>query len=47
MAELTLSDLQKRGGQAVLKKYGPDHFAELGRKSAESKRKKKLASKSP
>lgn len=41
MQELTLQDLRRMGGQAVLKKYGNKHFSKLGKLSAE-KRKKKL-----
>ncbi len=38
MAELTLQDLRKMGGNAVLRKYGKEHFQELGRRSAEKKK---------
>lgn len=41
--ELTLSDLRKMGGDAVKKKYGKKHFAELGRKSGAARRKKAKA----
>jgi len=41
MAELTLQDLRKMGGQAVLKKYGLEHYAKLGRLGAEAKKRKK------
>jgi len=38
MTELTLQDLRKMGGQAVLKKYGKEHYAKLGRMGAEKKK---------
>lgn len=43
--ELTLSELQSRGGKAVKKKYGTSHFSELGKKSAIAKKKKREAEK--
>ena len=36
--ELTLADLRRMGGQAVLKKYGKEHYAKLGRMGAEKKK---------
>jgi hypothetical protein len=36
--ELTLARLRQMGGQAVLKKYGKDHFSKLGKLSALKKK---------
>ena len=38
MVELTLADLRKMGGQALLKKYGKEHFSKLGKLGAEKKK---------
>ncbi len=32
--------ISSKGGKTTFEKYGPDHFAEMGRKGAESKLKK-------
>lgn len=47
MAELTLQELRKMGGQAVLKKYGRDHFSKLGKISAEKRKKLKAEAEMP
>jgi len=36
--ELTLERLRQMGGQAVLKKYGKEHFSKLGKLSAKKKK---------
>ena len=38
MVELTLQDLRRMGGEAVLKKYGKDWFSKLGKISAARKK---------
>ena len=42
MVELTLADLRKMGGQALLKKYGKEHFSKLGKLGAEKKKQMKI-----
>lgn len=34
-------ELGKRGGEATVKKYGKEHFSEMGKKSQRGKSKKK------
>lgn len=47
MAELTLQDLRRMGGNAVVKKYGKEYMSKLGKISAEKRRAKKQAQNDP
>jgi len=40
MAELTIQDLRRMGGEAIKKKYGIGYFKELNKKSQAAKAKK-------
>ena len=39
-APLNASEMGKKGGSNTLKKHGKNHFAQMGKKSGESKRAK-------
>jgi len=41
MADLTIDDLRRMGGEALYKKYGSAHFSKLGKLSAEAKKRRK------